>query len=101
MVQQQMQLISSWLLWEVFADFHFSTILVIVCESVRELDVSKAPADLSSYEVRLMKRNFCFLDGTSQNDPYESKIQSFFTKNKFCWNFVYQNENFQEQTNAK
>ena len=36
----------------------FFTILVIVCESFRELDGSKAPDDLSSYAVRLLNETF-------------------------------------------
>ena len=62
-VQQQMKLISGWLFCEVFADFCIGsffvlTILVIVWESVRNLDGLKAPDYLSSYAVHLLKENF-------------------------------------------
>ena len=31
---------------------------LLVCESVRELGISKAPEDLSTYAVGLLKKNF-------------------------------------------
>ena len=36
----------------------FSTILVIVCQTFRELDGPKASDDLSSYPLRLLKEKF-------------------------------------------
>ena len=95
MNQQKMQLISSWLLCEVFADMCFKNlnlnrnksieyrefrslkVFVNVCGSVRELEVSKAADDLSSYAVRPLKKKFCIFLGRviSLNDPKESKIQ--------------------------
>ena len=38
--------------------YYFLTILVIICETFRELDGPKGTHELSSYAVRLLKENF-------------------------------------------
>ena len=73
MVQQLMQLMSSWYLlifaWKksqfdrkkikkITKIYLFSTLLVIVCESVQKLVVSKAPDASSSYAERRFKKKF-------------------------------------------
>ena len=93
MLQQHLQLISSLILWEVFADlcikkvnlnrkmYKLSKIFLTISEIFRDLDGPKAPDYLPSYAVCLLKENFAcsFLSRIlSHNDQNESKVQNFF-----------------------
>ena len=50
------------------------------CEGVRELDASKAPDEISSYVVRVLKKNFVVFF-------VETYLRMTHTKNDFCGNF--------------
>ena len=83
MVRQRLQLISSWLLWEVFENIPFLTILVIVCQIFCALDSPKDPDDYSSYAKGLLKKRFLlvfFGEILYQNDPNDGEIPKRFRK---------------------
>ena len=63
--------------------------LVIFCGSVRELDASKAPDDLSSNAVRLLKKNsVLFKVEHYLRMTQMSRKSKLFPKNDFCCKFL-------------